>query len=261
MEKCVGKEKGTLVFCVKRCSFEDGPGIRTNVFLKGCPLRCVWCCNPEGQEYYPEHENEELSKEFFERRMTVDEVMDVFALDEAFYGKTGGVTIAGGEPTSHYEFVHELLTRCKERGYHTALDTCGWAIGKNAELLLEADMLLYDLKIINDEDHIRFTGKSNKPVLENFQRACEVGKPIVVRTPIIPGCTDSLENIRSIGRLLEGKKNVERIDIIPFHRYATSKYEVLGKPCILNDIPLTTPEQIKEITQILEGFGIKVNVV
>lgn len=255
-------ELKALVFNIKRGSFEDGPGIRTNVFLKGCPLRCKWCCNPEGQEYYPELKDASSTKEFFERYMTVDEIMDLFEKDEEFYRVSGGgVTIAGGEPTSHYEFVRELLRRCRENNYHTALDTCGWAEDKSAGLLFKADLLLFDLKILDDEKHIRFTGRSNKPILENFERATQAGKKVIVRTPIIPGYTDSPENIRGIGELLSERENVEYIDIIPFHRYAETKYAVLEKTCIFDEIPLTTPEKIQEIKAVIESYGVKVNVV
>lgn len=131
-------ELKALIFNVKRSSFEDGPGIRTNIFLKGCPLRCKWCCNPEGQDYYPELKYLSVTKEFFEQYMTVDEAMELYGKDEAFYRSSGGgITIAGGEPTSHYEFAKELVQRCKEKHYHTAFDTCGWAEGKCAELLFD----------------------------------------------------------------------------------------------------------------------------
>lgn len=248
-----------LVFHIKRCAFEDGPGIRTNIFLKGCPLRCKWCCNPEGQETYPELSEDAKTEEFFEKYMTVDEVMDIILEDKVFYETSGGgVTIAGGEPTMHYEFVHELLGRCREEGIHTALDTCGWAKGKNAELLMEADMLLYDIKIVDEKQHIEHTGITNGPILENFRKVAGAGQRIVVRVPLIPEHTTDEANIKAIGELLSQYSSVERVDLIPFHIYGMSKYEVLGKPHYFDKIPPISPERVKEIKAELESYGLNV---
>ncbi|MGA2463435.1 MAG: glycyl-radical enzyme activating protein [Thermodesulfobacteriota bacterium] len=256
-----GADLKALVFNIKRCSFEDGPGIRTTVFLKGCPLRCVWCCNPEGQERYPELQDGSVTKEFFERYMSVDEVMAIFKADLPFFEASGGgVTIAGGEPTMHYEFVHELLQRCRSDNIHTALDTCGCSQGKSAELLVEADLLLYDIKLLLEDEHIRFTSITNRPILENLQRVARIGKSVIVRIPIVPGYTDSDENILGIGELLCGLEAIQRVDLIAFHRFALTKYAVLNKKQILDSIALPSKAEMLRIKSMLEGFGLKVQI-
>ena len=195
------EDPSALIFQIKRSAMEDGPGIRTNVFIKGCPLRCKWCCNPEGQETQPELPAGAEVHDFFERLMSVSEIMEIVVRDKPFYDATGGgVTVAGGEPTMHVRFTGELLRRCKALGIHTALDTCGFAEGAAADLLNQADMLLFDLKIINEEKHIAATGKSNRPILENYHRLGASGKPMRVRMPLIPGYTDDAENLEAVVR-------------------------------------------------------------
>jgi pyruvate formate lyase activating enzyme len=253
------KDVSALVFNIKRCSFEDGPGIRTTVFLKGCPLRCLWCCNPEGQETFPELTDPRITREFFERYMSVDQVMDILLADLSFFAESGGgLTLAGGEPTLHYEFVRELLDRCRLSSIHTALDTCGYAIGKSDELLTQADMLLFDIKVLSEEDHIRFTSVANRLILENFRKVASLGKPIVVRVPIVPGYTDSDNNIRGIGRFLAGFDAVKRVDLIAFHKFASTKYAALGKKHVLESIPVPDKSAMLRIKRILEGFDLNV---
>lgn len=254
-------ETRVLVFNIKRCSFEDGPGIRTTVFLKGCPLRCIWCCNPEGQETHQELADRTSTREFFEQYMSVGEIIATIEKDLPFFQTSGGgVTIAGGEPTMHYPFVHKLLRECKARSIHTALDTCGYAIGKSASLLAEADLLLYDIKLIREDHHIRFTGVSNHVILENFKGLSRLGHPIIVRVPIIPGYTDSDSNIDGIGSLLSGLDAVQRVDLIAFHNFAVSKYAALNKSNILHTIPLPSELDIQRIKRRLERLGLKVQI-
>jgi pyruvate formate lyase activating enzyme len=255
-----GSSLSALVFNIKRCSFEDGPGIRTTVFLKGCPLRCLWCCNPEGQEMLPEIADVSATREFFERYMSVDEVMDVLLPDLPFFSESGGgVTLAGGEPTLHDEFVHELLNRCRASYIHTALDTCGYAIGKSAELLTQADMLLFDMKLLDEGNHLRFTSVTNGVILDNFRKVASIGKPIIIRIPIVPGYTDSDENIRAIGSFLAGFGAVKRVDLIAFHRFASTKYAALGKEHVLQSIPIPDKPAMLRAMRILEGFGLTVH--
>jgi pyruvate formate lyase activating enzyme len=251
-----------LVFNVKRSSFEDGPGIRTTIFLKGCPLRCIWCCNPEGQETYPELQNPFETKEFFERYMSVDQVMAILRADLPFFRTSGGgVTIAGGEPTMHYEFVRELLQRCRSESIHTALDTCGCVHGKSAELLAEADLLLYDIKVLNEEEHVRMTSLSNRPILKNLQKVVRIGKPIIVRIPIVPGYTDSDRNILGIGQFLSRlPAPVRRVDLIGFHKFAVSKYAALKKKHMLDTIPAPSESELLRIKRMLEAFGLRVQI-
>lgn len=254
-------ETRALLFNIKRCSFEDGPGIRTTIFLKGCPLRCIWCCNPEGQETQPELRDAAGTREFFEKYMSVGEVFAIIEKDlEFFQASGGGVTIAGGEPTMQYHFVHELLQKCKARHIHTTIDTCGYARGRSASVLSEADLLLYDIKLIREDDHIRFTEVTNRPILENFKRLACLGKPIIVRIPVVPGYTDSDDNIDGIGELLSGLDSVQRVDLIAFHNFAVSKYAVLNKDNLLGTIPLPAEQEMLRIKRRLERLGLRVQI-
>lgn len=269
--------KGVL-FHIIHGSFVDGYGIRTTLFLKGCPLRCQWCCNPEGQLPQPELKltaslcngcgncievcpgnavkastGEEIHIEidrkrcsncgecinvcytgaldWFGKYYTVDEVLDIVKKDVPFYRSSGGgATIGGGEPTFQAEFTHTLLRKCQENQIHTAIDTCGHTINeKGVEILEEADLLLFDLKGIDPDLHRRNTGGSNERILSNLHHLNDLGRPIIVRVPLIPGRTDSDQNVQQEIELLSQLKSVERVDIMAYHEYGTIKYEQLGK--------------------------------
>ena len=175
-----------------------------------------------------------------------------------FQSSGGGVTIAGGEPSMHYRFSRELVRKCRENSIHTTFDTCGYAIGKPARLLAEADLLLYDLKLIDEEAHIRLTGVGNRPILDNLRVLVEMRKPIIVRVPIVPGLTDSDENISGIGSLLSGLDTIQRVDLIAFHKFAISKYAVLNKSNVFDSIEPPTGLEMDRIKLELESFGLKV---
>jgi pyruvate formate lyase activating enzyme len=294
-----------LVFHIIHGSFVDGYGIRTTVFLKGCPLRCLWCCNPEGQEPYPEiklvaskcngcgnclkvcpydaislgsgEENNRVkinreactncgkcvevcftgALEFFGKYMSVNEVFDIVKKDEQYYKRSGGgVTIGGGEPTFQPAFTYRLLKKCQENGLHTAIDTCGYALDRTGlRIVKEADLLLYDLKGMNAEEHLRNTGVSNEPIFANLEELAATGKPIIIRMPIIPGYNDSTQNIKNIAGFLAKMKSIKRVDLLPYHKYGTVKYVELGK-CYKLDIQPPSDEHINAIKSILEGYGL-----
>jgi pyruvate formate lyase activating enzyme len=277
--------KGVL-FHIIHGSFVDGYGIRTTVFFKGCPLRCHWCCNPEGQTLQPELKftaslcngcgncveacpekaiktstGEKIhimidrklcsrcgecievcytgALDWFGKYYSVDEVFETVKKDVPFYRSSGGgVSIGGGEPTFQAEFTHALLRMCKENHIHTAVDTCGYNINdKGLEILEQADLLLFDLKGIDPDMHLQNTGVSNERILSNLKHLDAIGRPIIVRVPLIPGRTDSDQNIQQEIELLSRLKSVERVDIMAYHEYGVVKYEQLGKEYTLTAKP------------------------
>ena len=232
----MAEEMRGLVNKIQGSSFVDGPGVRTTVFLKGCPLRCLWCCDPEGQQLFPEenklYPHKGINKVFGEW-MTADEVIEIVAKDIPFYRTSGGgVTIAGGEPTNQPTFCRELIRRCKALGIHTALDTCGYTVNEEAAMALEeADLLLFDLKNMDPDDHERNTGATNQIILRNFKRMMGLRKDTIIRVPLIPGYTDTPGNIKAIGDFLRslGKLSVMQIDLLPYNRGGIIRYEMLGQ--------------------------------
>lgn len=298
-----------LVFQIIHGSFVDGPGIRTTVFLKGCPLSCLWCCNPEGQRSVPElkvtvslcnacgncvgicpEEAIRLSTlgaeepivvdrarctdclkcvdvcytgalDRFGVYYSVDELLDVVRRDQQYYlDSGGGVTIGGGEPTVQAGFLRAFLRRCRQEHIHTALDTCGYTTSESAaEVLEEADLLLFDIKGLPPAQHFVDTAVSNETILANLLHLSEIGKPIIVRLPVIPGHTDSAENIAAVGELLAGLRGVQRVDLMAYHRYGIAKYQELGREYRLKTESLAE-ERVNDIRQRLEGYGLKVQI-
>jgi len=303
------KDARGIVFHIIHGSFVDGHGVRTTVFLKGCPLRCVWCCNPEGQAGYLEikitsgkcngcekciricpnraillngkGENVRVSidrdlctncqecvdvcftgaLEVFGKNMSVGEVFNIVQQDQLYYQHSGGgVTIGGGEPTSQPFFTHALLKKCQASGIHTAVDTCGYVMDhKGYKVLKEADLLLYDLKGMDPSEHMRNTGVSNERILDNLERLAGMNKPIIIRVPIVPGHNDSAKSIKGMAEFLSKLKSVERVDLLPYHKYGTIKYGQLGRIYKLNTQP-PYGEYISSLKTIFEHYGLETQV-
>lgn len=299
--------KSGLIFHIIRGSFVDGYGVRTTVFLKGCPLSCIWCCNPEGQHGHPEikftpsecdgcgrcvpvcptnaiqlepksgGDRIKIDRELctncgkcievcytgaldcFGKYYTVDELFDIVKKDEQFYRTSGGgVTIGGGEPTFQPLFTYALLRKCKENYIHTAVDTCGYTLtSEGLKVLEEADLLLYDIKGIDPKEHFKNTSVSNELILSTLKRLDAMGKTIIIRVPIVPGYTDSAQNIESTAKFLSRLKSVERVDLLAYHEYGGVKYGQLGREYKLH-IQLPTEEQLNAIKATFERYGLNV---
>ncbi len=292
-----------LIFNIQLHSTEDGPGIRTSLFMKGCPMHCPWCHNPEGIKPSPEliwYEmrclgakeclkvcpNEALNLttegliidrslcdacgkcetvcpacalEVIGKQYTVDELAARALQDRVFYEKSGGgVTLSGGEASLQADFSVALMERLRKERIHLALDTCGGTKWPTLQRLVNlADLVLYDLKIMNTANHRKLTGISLNLVLENARRISKTGKPIWVRTPIIPGVNDSVENIRQTARFIrENLPTVERYDLLAFNNTCTSKYQRLGLNWNLENESLIPEETMEKLAGTARGEGL-----
>ncbi len=222
-----------LVFDIEKFAVHDGPGIRTVVFLKGCPLRCIWCHNPESQSFEQERmasADGRSPPETVGRPMTVEDVMAQVRRDKAFYDNSGGgLTISGGEPLAHFEFTRELLAAAKSESIHTAIETSGFASRERLEALLPlVDLWLWDVKA-HPSQHKKFTGVEAALILDNLAFIAERGAKIILRCPLVPGVNDSDEALRHIRGLSETTPGVIRVDIEPYHPMGEDKNRRLGR--------------------------------
>ena len=209
-----------IVTNIQRFSIHDGPGIRTTVFFKGCPLCCLWCHNPET-----------ISFEMGEGsvRYTARELAKEAMRDQIFFGEDGGVTISGGEPLAQdMAFMTEFLRELKKQGINIACDTCGEVPWVNFELVMPyVDVFLYDLKLATESAHIKFTGRSNKRIIENLKKLAKTGKA-QLRIPVIGGANEGNEMKEILKIAAEAAPNVP-IKLIPYHNLGIGKWEKLGK--------------------------------
>lgn len=236
-------ENKGLIFDIKRGSSEDGPGIRTTVFFKGCPLSCVWCQNPEGIEGIPEVD---LKGEQIGEWIELQELLYRVCQDKPFYHSSGGgVTLSGGEPTRQMSFVHRFLQLLKTEGIHTAIETCGlFNYDRFIEQLMPwLDLIYFDLKLIDDFQSRRYTGCSNRIIIDNFSRlVAEAGIPVVPRIPLIPGITDTQHNLRGLADFLR-EHGIETCSLMPYNPLWQDKLKRLGKPGRYNRTTFLTPEE------------------
>ncbi len=257
------------IFDIQRFSIHDGPGIRTLVFLKGCPLRCLWCHNPEGINPDPElsfipekcigcgycfracprHAHEMIdgshvldrskctvcgacteecyagALELIGREVSVEEVMREVLSDRPFYETSGGgMTLSGGEPLMQIDFTEALLAAAKDVHVHCCVETCGYADFTCFERIIRyVDLFLYDVKEIDDDRHIEFTGVPTGKIIENLRRLHDAGASIRVRVPVIPGYNDREDTFRGIADLVKGLPNLEGVELMPYHHLGSDK--------------------------------------
>lgn len=240
-----------IIFNIKRFAFHDGPGIRTTIFLKGCPQKCWWCHNPESW-------NLKISNGFGEKK-TDEEILLEIEKEIVFYDKSGGgVTFSGGEPLFQPEFLEALLDKCMEKEIHITLDTSGCVSPRIFNPIIDKiDLFLYDLKIMDDNNHIKYTGTSNKYVLENLKALSKKGKEVVIRFPMIPGITDTDENLVAVAAFVSSLKGIHNIDVLPYHTIAEEKYRRMKIENKMACILPPSSERIQEVKKKFESFGLK----
>jgi pyruvate formate lyase activating enzyme len=217
-----------VVFDLCEFAVHDGPGIRTTVFMKGCPLRCSWCHNPEGISPEPQTVVGAAGSRLVGRRYSSDELAAILNGQAAILrAGEGGVTFSGGEPLLQAAFVAEVIDRLDRT--HVVLDTSGYGSDEAFQLLLgRVDLVFFDLKVIDPPEHRRHTGQDNAPILRNLKTLAAAGVPYVVRVPLVPGVTDGDENLTAIAEAVQGSPSLLRVDLLPYNRAAGGKYARCG---------------------------------
>ena len=255
------------IFKIQRYCLHDGPGIRTTLFFQGCPLSCAWCHNPESQPMGPRVKNMEdrvTQAGLGGENSLVETLVREIEKDVIFYDESGGgVTFSGGEPLSNPALLLALIAACKDRGIHTCLDTSGFApfnILKAAATTV--DLVLFDIKIMADKDHLAHTGKPVGLVLDNLKKlsSLKVNKKQVnlkLRFPLIPTMTDTVENMDQIMRFLTQETRFRQIHILPFHATGLAKYERLKRNYELKQINPPTDKQVEKVRLKFEAGGFK----
>lgn len=242
------------IFDIQRFSIHDGNGIRTIVFLKGCVLRCRWCCNPESQEYAIQTMMVQGKPKIIGQDVTVGEVLDIVERDRPYYRRSGGgLTLSGGESLCQPEFARALLKGASEIGLTTALESMGCAKYEVIDSILPyLDTYLLDIKHMNGAKHKEFTGRSNELMLENARRIAASGQTeLVIRVPVIPTFNDTSEEIRDIARFADSLPGVARIHLLPYHRLGQDKYDGLNRPYLMDGILPPKGEHMQMLKEIV----------
>ncbi len=244
------------IFDIQRYSIHDGRGIRTICFLKGCVLRCKWCCNPESQEYAVQEMTVRGKTRVIGQDVTVAEVMETVEKDRPYYNRSGGgLTLSGGESLCQPEFARDLLRAAKAAGINTAMESMACAkwevIG---QILPYLDHYLMDIKHMNSAKHKAYTGKGNELMLENAGKIAAFRQTkLSIRVPVIPTFNDSIEEIRDIAVFADKLPGVEDIYLLPYHRLGQDKYEGLGRMYELPDILPPEPEHMQMLKKVVEA--------
>ena len=296
-----------VIFNVQHYSIHDGPGIRTTVFLKGCPLKCFWCQNPESQDHKPviflnaekctgcgmcvdvcpeeairiidniSVTDRKLCKglgncaeicpndarNLMGRYITAGEVFEDVNSDAIFYQNSGGgVTISGGDPVAQPDFTISILKLCRDAGIHTAIDTCGYTNWETLKKILEyVDLVLYDFKHMDSDEHRKNTGVTNDLILDNVKKIHhELKLPMLARVPILPGSNDSFENLERTARFISNElANGIGVHLLPYHRLGETKYERMEES--EKSIPVQPPSDkyMVKLKEIFEAYGLTVN--
>lgn len=217
-----------LVFDIKEFAVHDGPGIRTTVFLKGCPLSCVWCHSPEGQSPAPQIMHTARGERIAGKTYTAQALATYLNNQAAILtANEGGVTFSGGEPLMQAPFIHDTLDLLEP--VHRLLDTSGFAASRVFEALVTRfDLVYFDLKVMDPAAHRKYAGISNELILNNLQVLSRSGIPFVIRVPLIPTITDTTENLRAMAEYLHPLDGLVRVDLLPYNQLAGAKYAMLG---------------------------------
>lgn len=270
------------IFDIQHFSVHDGPGIRTTVFMKGCPLRCKWCHNPEGL-------SKSLQLQFFEdkcigcalcgerkhlsdaqkcpagalkvcgREVDENEVIAEVLKDKIFYADNGGITFSGGECLLQADFVASVLCKAKALGLHTAIDTCGYVPFEELEKTLAwCDLYLYDIKCFTSNVHKEYTGVDNLLIIDNLKRLDAAQKDIWIRIPVIPGFNNTAEEMSRIAELISSMPSIKQLTLMPYHTLGASKYKTLGLEYPFDTDRLVSERELASLKRIFRDKNITV---
>lgn len=259
-----------IIFDIKHFAVHDGPGIRQTVFFKGCPLNCWWCHNPESQNKSIEvfsKTNKLDGKEFKKEvevgyKVTAEELFKTIQSDKVFFEESnGGVTFSGGEPLMQADFLYEMLKLCKKNGIHSSIDTTGFSSLKIIKRIAElADCFLYDIKIIDNNLHQKFTGVPVNGIIENLKWLDQNNKNVILRFPVVPGITNTEKNISEIKLLLQSLKNIKQIDLLPYHNISNGKYNRFKMENKMKNIKPLSDDDMLKLKSEFKSLGFKVGI-
>lgn len=282
-----------LIFNIQKFSIHDGPGIRTTIFFKGCPLSCKWCHNPESQSYEKEilvHKERCTScgrcqkncpagnkpclscescvdacyhnaREVIGKAYTVQELVSEIQKDRPFYEQSGGgVTLSGGEVMTHIDFVEELVKACRQQGISVAIDTCGYAPWESFMRIIEdVDIFLYDVKCVDKEDHRKYIGKNNDLILENLKKLSDYGANINLRLPLIRGINTDDKHIEQVLDVISNL-TITSINLLPYHNFAAGKYKKINMEYLSEIFSRPSDERVAEIQSRFKEANYKIKI-
>ena len=270
------------IFDIQRFSVHDGPGIRTTVFMKGCPLRCKWCHNPEGlsrlpqlqffkekciscgscgtrQQLYDAHNCPADALKVCGKTVEATQIVEEVLKDKIFYSNNGGVTFSGGECLLQADFVASVMQEIKKVGLHTAIDTSGCVPWSEIEKTLDyCDLYLYDVKCVNPALHKEYTGVDNILIIENLKKLSKTGKEIWIRIPVIPDFNDDEREMTEIANLISTLSSVKQVTLMPYHTLGSSKYETLGLTYPYDTTLKITNNLLEKFKKLFESKNITV---
>ena len=261
MSKSIYEQTGRI-FDIQRYSLHDGPGIRTIIFLKGCYLRCRWCCNPESQEYKIQEMTRAGKTEIMGRDVTVAEMMDEIVKDRIYYARSGGgITLSGGECMAQPEFSEALLRATHEYGFTTAIETTAFASREVVQRLLpHVDHFLMDIKHMDSAKHKEFTTQPNELILENAKYIAENANHLIIRVPVVPTFNDTPSEIAAIARFADSLPNVTEMHLLPYHRLGQDKYTGLGREYLMDGILPPTNDHMHLLLTAAQSASTKLHV-
>lgn len=251
-----------VIFDIKRFAIHDGPGIRLTFFMKGCPLTCWWCHNPEALRKLPTSEEACSNGSGVERSIGLAEFLREVDKEQIFIDESGGgVTFSGGEPLVQIDFVEAALDACRARDVHTALDTTGYASREVFERVAgKADLFLFDLKLMDSDAHRQYTGVPNGPIHRNLESLAARGADITIRVPIIPGITDTETNLDAMMEFLIRIGGVRDVGLLPYHQAASAKYRRLQMENRVAGIEPPSGERMSELRERFERQGFRTQI-
>lgn len=261
-----------LIFNIKRYAIHDGPGIRVTIFMKGCPLSCLWCHNPEGISPVPSTvgQVDRIGEREFRRNEVVGkyydsgEILTILEKEKVFINQSGGgVTFSGGEPMMQFDFLREALILCREKGYHTGVDTSGLSSSDRFRKIIPfTDIFLFDIKHLDNQKHKEYTGVSNDEILNNYDLIAANCRGYMVRIPVIPGFNDDEDHLARLKQYIQARKrdNLKMINLLPYHKIGSSKYKKFNIPYKMENVEQPSALRMNELKGYFSDIGVRVKI-